>query len=206
MRFGGLTAIDDLSFTAVRNDITALIGPNGAGKTTVFNCITGFYKPTEGTDHSHPRRWQALPARAHGRFPHRLASQGGAHLPEHPAVRRHDGSGKPDGGPAQHADAGLGLYRRRHFQYRPLPPRQQRGGRILRLLAGEDRPRRPRRRSRRRTSLWRPAPPRNRPRHVHQARAPLPRRACRRPQPARIRGPEQAAAVDPQGAEGSPFC
>jgi branched-chain amino acid transport system ATP-binding protein len=48
MRFGGLLAVSDLSFTAGRGDITALIGPNGAGKTTVFNCITGFYKPTEG--------------------------------------------------------------------------------------------------------------------------------------------------------------
>ena len=48
MRFGGLVAINDLSFSAGRQDITALIGPNGAGKTTVFNCITGFYKPTEG--------------------------------------------------------------------------------------------------------------------------------------------------------------
>ena len=48
MRFGGLTAINDLSFEAKAGDITALIGPNGAGKTTVFNCITGFYKPTEG--------------------------------------------------------------------------------------------------------------------------------------------------------------
>lgn len=48
MRFGGLVAINDLSFTAERRQITALIGPNGAGKTTVFNCITGFYKPTIG--------------------------------------------------------------------------------------------------------------------------------------------------------------
>src|SRR6202044_1886627 len=48
MRFGGIVAVNDLSFDAQRRQITALIGPNGAGKTTVFNCITGFYKPTSG--------------------------------------------------------------------------------------------------------------------------------------------------------------
>jgi branched-chain amino acid transport system ATP-binding protein len=48
MRFGGLIAINDFSFRGTRGEITALIGPNGAGKTTVFNCVTGFYKPTEG--------------------------------------------------------------------------------------------------------------------------------------------------------------
>jgi branched-chain amino acid transport system ATP-binding protein len=80
MRFGGLLAVNDLSFTAGRGEITALIGPNGAGKTTVFNCVTGFYKPTEGRIalvHGAPTMWAGLDA---------LTRRGARHL------RRHDGT------------------------------------------------------------------------------------------------------------------
>jgi branched-chain amino acid transport system ATP-binding protein len=48
MRFGGLVAVEEVTFEAKRRQITGVIGPNGAGKTTLFNCITGFYKPTTG--------------------------------------------------------------------------------------------------------------------------------------------------------------
>ncbi len=74
MRFGGLTAINDLSFDANAGEITAIIGPNGAGKTTVFNCLTGFYKPTVGrlTLRQDKRSWQLERL-----DDHRIASEAG---------------------------------------------------------------------------------------------------------------------------------
>jgi branched-chain amino acid transport system ATP-binding protein len=80
MRFGGLVAVDDLSFEARAGNITALIGPNGAGKTTVFNCITGFYKPSEGRlslRHGDSAVWAELDALTDSGARH-LARVGGA--------------------------------------------------------------------------------------------------------------------------------
>ena len=74
MRFGGLVAIDDVSFTAADAAITAIIGPNGAGKTTVFNCLTGFYKPTEGRLTLHRGDRQFLLERMEG---HDIAAKAG---------------------------------------------------------------------------------------------------------------------------------
>ncbi|HPB73496.1 MAG TPA: ATP-binding cassette domain-containing protein, partial [Phycicoccus sp.] len=46
--FGGVRAVDGLSFTVHEGEVLSVIGPNGAGKTSAFNCITGFYKPRTG--------------------------------------------------------------------------------------------------------------------------------------------------------------
>ncbi len=67
--FGGLRAVDDLSFRVHRGEIVGLIGPNGAGKTTVFNMITGVYKPTDGHIRWHGKDITGL-------APHRVAKAG----------------------------------------------------------------------------------------------------------------------------------
>ena len=80
MRFGGLVAVEDLSFSAARGEITALIGPNGAGKTTVFNCITSFYNASEGRIaliHGDESMWGELDAVTQGGT-RRLLRPGGA--------------------------------------------------------------------------------------------------------------------------------
>ena len=78
MRFGGLVAIDDLTFVADNRQISAIIGPNGAGKTTVFNCLTGFYKPTVGRLLlHHPQKGEFL-----------LERMEGFHIPQRAQVAR----------------------------------------------------------------------------------------------------------------------
>lgn len=67
--FGGLRAVDDLSFKIKTGEIVGLIGPNGAGKTTVFNMITGVYKPTDGHIRWHGEEITGL-------VPHKIAAAG----------------------------------------------------------------------------------------------------------------------------------
>jgi len=68
-RFGGLVAVDNVSFEVNEGEVFALIGPNGAGKTTLFNCVTGFYSPTLGTITFRERDITGSP-------PHRTAKAG----------------------------------------------------------------------------------------------------------------------------------
>jgi branched-chain amino acid transport system ATP-binding protein len=67
--FGGLTAVNDVSFDVNRGEIVGLIGPNGAGKTTLFNIINGFYKPSKGSVFFDGKRISGLK-------PHRLCKMG----------------------------------------------------------------------------------------------------------------------------------
>lgn len=63
MRFGGLLAVNNVALTLNEGEIVSLIGPNGAGKTTVFNCLTGFYRPSGGTIKLRDRHLEGLAGR-----------------------------------------------------------------------------------------------------------------------------------------------
>jgi len=69
IRFGGLVAVNDVTFTLAKGDLFGLIGPNGAGKTTCFNLITGVYEPTSGTIEFQGKRLNGLPC-------HKIANMG----------------------------------------------------------------------------------------------------------------------------------
>jgi branched-chain amino acid transport system ATP-binding protein len=69
VRFGGLTALSDVSASVDDGEVVGIIGPNGAGKTTLFNVVCGFVRPAEGE-----LRWRGEPVRRHR--PHRLADMG----------------------------------------------------------------------------------------------------------------------------------
>ncbi|CAI1738892.1 high-affinity branched-chain amino acid ABC transporter ATP-binding protein LivG [Serratia sarumanii] len=68
MRFGGLLAVNNVALTLNEGEIVSLIGPNGAGKTTVFNCLTGFYRPTGGTIKLRDRHLEGLAGQAIARM------------------------------------------------------------------------------------------------------------------------------------------
>jgi branched-chain amino acid transport system ATP-binding protein len=189
MRFGGIVAVNDLSFEAGQRQITALIGPNGAGKTTVFNCITGFYKPTGGTMRLTHEGAPAIALERLNDF--RISKQAkvartfqnirlfpGMTALENLMVAQHNALmlasgltflgliGAPSWRVAEKRAIDLATFW------------LQRIG-LLDRADGRGQP-----------ALWRSAPARNCARDVHRTRAALPGRAGRRPQRARKRGLE----------------
>ena len=187
MRFGGIVAVNDLSFDAERRKITALIGPNGAGKTTVFNCITGFYKPTAGAMRLTHDDGRAIQLERLNDF--RISKQAkvartfqnirlfpGMTALENLMVAQHNALMRASG------LTFLGLIGAP--SWRAAEKARDRSGDAL---ARAHRAARPRRRRRRQSALWRSAPARDRARDVHRTGAAVPRRAGRRAERARKR-------------------
>jgi branched-chain amino acid transport system ATP-binding protein len=190
MRFGGLTAVNTLSFEAQRGHITAVIGPNGAGKTTAFNCITGFYKPTTGTvtilpPGAAPIRLDQLPGHAiarKGRVARTFQNIrlfGGMTLLENLMVAQHNKLQDATGFGVL-AILGLGRYRAAEHAAIELAKHWLEQTNLI------DR------------ALWRATAAGDRARHVHRPAAAMSGRARRRPQPARIRRTQRPAAEDPR--------
>src|SRR3989441_8657762 len=122
LNFGGLRAVDGVSFTIETGRIHGLIGPNGAGKTTIFNCVTGFYRPTSGSirflEHDITRL-----------RPDQIARLGIAHVPERAAVPEPERRRQRPGGEAQpHADGDRGRGPRPALRARAGTHRSREGG------------------------------------------------------------------------------
>ncbi len=182
MRFGGLVAVDRVTFAARRGHITALIGPNGAGKTTVFNCITGFYKPSAGSITL--TRSDSSRIALHRMPDFRINRSGVARTFQN--IRLFAGMTCLENlMVAQHNRLmRASLFRRRPARPAVLAHRGSRCRRACRAMAEARAAPRARRPRRRRPLLRRAATSGDRARAVHRARAALPRRARRRPQPA----------------------
>ena len=190
MRFGGLVAINDVSFEAASGSITAIIGPNGAGKTTIFNCLTGFYKPTIGrlTLH-HPARGPMLLERMEGfRIPQRAGVArtfqnirlfGGMSVLENLIVAQHNQLMRAS------AFSVAGIVRSR-----AISQSGEGSGGARRILAAAGWTDRSRRLDGVELAVRRPAPPGNRPRDVHSTGVAVPRRAGGGSEPARDGGVE----------------
>jgi ABC-type branched-subunit amino acid transport system ATPase component len=102
IHFGGLHAVDGVTFAIQPGQIHGLIGPNGAGKTTIFNCVTGFYHPTHGRIHFQTASSHTF-APINRPFRHR------PHLPERPTLPWYERPRQYPGGDAQpHADRAAG--------------------------------------------------------------------------------------------------
>ena len=73
LRFGGVTALDGVTFDVRQSELFAIIGPNGAGKTSIFNCLNSVYRPTTGHIRFDGRRPRRRVARRHRQVGHRRA-------------------------------------------------------------------------------------------------------------------------------------
>ena len=104
-KFGGVTAVQDVSLEVPRGSIVSIIGPNGAGKTSLLNMISGFYKPDTGRVAARRPGHHPEEAERHRR-PRRRA-----HLPEHRAVPGPDRARQPDARPPRAHEGGRALQR-----------------------------------------------------------------------------------------------
>ena len=199
IQFGGLIAVDDVTFTIPERAIVSLIGPNGAGKTTFFNVLTGLYKPTPGRSTSATRDITGLP-------PHTIADAGPRpDLPEHPAVRPHDRRGERHGGDALAHEGRASSAT--VLRFAPAAPGGA-GGRGVRpascstssASAGAAG------RVRAQPLLRRPAPARGRPRAGAAAQGAAARRADRRHEPAGVGDASSTSSTGSATSRGSRSC